>query len=116
MDTMTLKLLVWRQANGNDPGRMVPYTAEHISPDMSFLEMLDVVNERLILDGKEPIALPVASSARQASGTRCSASGFIQRDHSARVVAAVRAAVYFAASHKTFVLQTSRQEFAVNTA
>ena len=55
MDTMTLKLLVWRQANGNDPGRMVPYTAEHISPDMSFLEMLDVVNEGLIQKGEAPI-------------------------------------------------------------
>ncbi|MEI6667253.1 MAG: succinate dehydrogenase/fumarate reductase iron-sulfur subunit [Acidobacteriota bacterium] len=55
MDTMTLKLLVWRQATANDPGQMVPYTAEQVSPDMSFLEMLDVVNEGLIKKGEPPI-------------------------------------------------------------
>ncbi|HEX2035353.1 MAG TPA: succinate dehydrogenase/fumarate reductase iron-sulfur subunit [Chloroflexota bacterium] len=53
---MTLKLLVWRQPGPEAPGRMVPYTAEGISPDMSFLEMLDVVNEGLIRRGEEPIA------------------------------------------------------------
>ncbi|MGH2356325.1 MAG: succinate dehydrogenase/fumarate reductase iron-sulfur subunit [Chloroflexota bacterium] len=53
---MTLRLLVWRQPGPNAPGRMVPYTAEGISPDMSFLEMLDVVNEDLIRRGEEPIA------------------------------------------------------------
>jgi succinate dehydrogenase / fumarate reductase iron-sulfur subunit len=53
---MNLKLLVWRQAGPTAPGRMVPYTANDISPDMSFLEMLDVVNERLIQAGEEPIA------------------------------------------------------------
>ena len=55
MDTMTIKLLVWRQTTANDAGRMVPYTAEHISPAMSFLEMLDVVNEGLIKKGEPPI-------------------------------------------------------------
>jgi succinate dehydrogenase / fumarate reductase iron-sulfur subunit len=55
MDTMTLKLLVWRQTTANQPGRVVPYTAEHVSPDMSFLEMLDVVNEGLIEKGEPPI-------------------------------------------------------------
>ncbi len=53
---MNLKLLVWRQAGPKSEGRMVPYSAEDISPDMSFLEMLDVVNERLIRRGEEPIA------------------------------------------------------------
>ncbi len=53
---MNLKLLVWRQAGPSVPGRMVPYAANDISPDMSFLEMLDVVNERLIRAGEEPIA------------------------------------------------------------
>jgi len=52
---MTVKLLVWRQTTANDAGRMVPYTAEHISPAMSFLEMLDVVNEGLIKKGEPPI-------------------------------------------------------------
>jgi succinate dehydrogenase / fumarate reductase iron-sulfur subunit len=53
---MNLKLLVWRQASPKSEGRMVPYVAEDVSPDMSFLEMLDVVNERLIRRGEEPIA------------------------------------------------------------
>ncbi|HEY3380479.1 MAG TPA: succinate dehydrogenase/fumarate reductase iron-sulfur subunit [Vicinamibacterales bacterium] len=53
---MNLKLLVWRQVNGSDAGRLVPYDAEDISPDMSFLEMLDVVNENLIRRGEDPIA------------------------------------------------------------
>ena len=52
---MTLKLLVWRQTTAKDTGRMVPFTAEHVSPDMSFLEMLDVVNEGLIKKGEPPI-------------------------------------------------------------
>jgi succinate dehydrogenase / fumarate reductase, iron-sulfur subunit len=53
---MNLKLLVWRQAGPKNEGRMVPYAADDMSPDMSFLEMLDVVNERLISRGEEPIA------------------------------------------------------------
>jgi len=53
---INLTLNVWRQKNRNSPGRFETYPARNISTDMSFLEMLDVVNERLILDGKEPIA------------------------------------------------------------
>lgn len=53
---MTLTLHVWRQAGPNAAGRIVDYPAPDISPDMSFLEMLDVVNERLIAKGEEPIA------------------------------------------------------------
>ncbi len=53
---MNLTLFVWRQTSHLDPGRMVRYEATDISPDMSFLEMLDVVNEQLILSGEEPIA------------------------------------------------------------
>lgn len=56
MRSMTLHLLVWRQARPDGPGRMVPYKAEKISPAMSFLEMLDVVNEGLIRRGEDPIA------------------------------------------------------------
>lgn len=52
---MTLHLKVWRQPDGDAPGKLVDYTAEDISPHMSFLEMLDLVNERLITDGKQPI-------------------------------------------------------------
>jgi succinate dehydrogenase / fumarate reductase iron-sulfur subunit len=53
---MNLALNVWRQRNGNAPGRFVTYAAKDVSPDMSFLEMLDVVNEGLIGRGEEPIA------------------------------------------------------------
>jgi succinate dehydrogenase / fumarate reductase iron-sulfur subunit len=53
---LNLTLNVWRQKNDRDPGRFVTYPAPGISPDMSFLEMLDTVNERLIGKGEEPIA------------------------------------------------------------
>lgn len=53
---MKLKLRVWRQKNADTPGKFVEYDAPHISPDMSFLEMLDVVNEDLIKRGEEQIA------------------------------------------------------------
>ncbi len=53
---MNLKLLIWRQANRNAPGKMVEYRVDDVSPDMSFLEMLDVVNEGLIVRGEDPIA------------------------------------------------------------
>ncbi len=53
---MNLTLRVWRQPNSGEPGRMVDYPAPDISPDMSFLEMLDVVNQRLIEKGEMPIA------------------------------------------------------------
>ncbi len=53
---MHLTLHVWRQASPDQPGRLVEYAAPDISPDMSFLEMLDVVNERLIQRGEEPVA------------------------------------------------------------
>src|SRR4029453_7071172 len=53
---MNLKLKVWRQKNREAAGRLVDYEAREVSPDMSFLEMLDVVNEGLIARGEEPIA------------------------------------------------------------
>ena len=53
---MRLSLHVWRQKNGGSPGRMVRYEANDVNPDMSMLELLDVVNENLILKGEEPIA------------------------------------------------------------
>ena len=53
---MNLTLHVWRQAGPSDAGRLVTYDAPDVSPEMSFLEMLDVVNERLIERGEEPIA------------------------------------------------------------
>ena len=53
---MNLTLHVWRQKNLGSPGQMVQYEARDVSEHMSFLEMLDVVNERLEAEGKEPIA------------------------------------------------------------
>lgn len=53
---MNLTLKVWRQKGPNDKGKMVSYEAKDVSPNMSFLEMLDVVNEELIHKGEEPIA------------------------------------------------------------
>ena len=53
---MRLNLKIWRQAGADAPGRLVDYTASDVSPDMSFLEMLDVVNEGLVSSGQEAIA------------------------------------------------------------
>jgi succinate dehydrogenase / fumarate reductase iron-sulfur subunit len=53
---MRLTLKVWRQKDARDPGRFVTYQATDINEHMSFLEMLDVVNEQLIARGEEPIA------------------------------------------------------------
>src|SRR5882724_7997582 len=53
---MNFTLRVWRQKSASDAGGMVEYPAANIIADMSFLEMLDVVNEGLIAKGEEPIA------------------------------------------------------------
>jgi len=53
---MRLTLQVWRQKGSNDAGGLVSYDVPDVSPDMSFLEMLDVLNERLIGKGEMPIA------------------------------------------------------------
>jgi succinate dehydrogenase / fumarate reductase iron-sulfur subunit len=53
---MNLTLKVWRQKDGNSPGRFETYEARDVLADMSFLEMLDVVNEGLIERGADPIA------------------------------------------------------------
>ena len=53
---MKLTLHVWRQSSPTDAGRFETYPAHDVGPDMSFLEMLDVVNERLIKEGGDPIA------------------------------------------------------------
>src|SRR3954470_12400213 len=53
---MNLTLRIWRQKDAGDPGRMVEYPAPNVSPDMSFLEMLDEVNKGLIAKGETPIA------------------------------------------------------------
>ncbi|MEV0645487.1 succinate dehydrogenase/fumarate reductase iron-sulfur subunit [Phytomonospora sp. NPDC050363] len=53
---MNLTLRIWRQTGPEEKGRMVKYRVEDVSPDMSFLEMLDVLNEELTLAGDEPVA------------------------------------------------------------
>ena len=53
---MDLTLHVWRQNGPDDAGKMVAYEAKDVSPDMSFLEMMDVINEGLVAKGDEPIA------------------------------------------------------------
>ncbi len=53
---MDLTLKIWRQKNANDKGKLVEYPMQNVSPDMSFLEMLDVLNEQLINKGEETIA------------------------------------------------------------
>lgn len=53
---MNLTLKVWRQNDAQTPGRLEEYRISDVSPDMSFLEMMDVLNERLIREGAEPVA------------------------------------------------------------
>ncbi len=53
---MNLTLKIWRQKNAQDKGGMVDYKLSDISPDMSFLEMLDVLNESLVYKGEDPVA------------------------------------------------------------
>ena len=53
---MRVNLHVWRQKNRNDKGNMETYRLDDVSPDMSFLEMMDLLNENLIADGSEPVA------------------------------------------------------------
>ncbi len=53
---MRLTLKIWRQENAQAKGAMVPYSIDNISPDMSFLEMMDVLNKELIEKGESPVA------------------------------------------------------------
>ena len=51
---MKLKLKIWRQKSAKDKGKMVNYDLDHVSPDMSFLEMLDVLNEQFAAKHGKP--------------------------------------------------------------
>ncbi|HMC86512.1 MAG TPA: hypothetical protein VKI61_13380 [Chitinophagaceae bacterium] len=53
---MNLTLKIWRQKNSKDKGGFVTYPVSNISSEMSFLEMIDVLNEKLIADGQDPVA------------------------------------------------------------
>lgn len=55
MSTMTIHLKIWRQKNVNDSGHFADYTLDEVNEHMSFLEMLDVLNENLIKEGKVPV-------------------------------------------------------------
>lgn len=52
---MKLYLKIWRQAGPTQPGKFVDYELDNVSPDMSFLEMLDVLNNNLVAKGEEPV-------------------------------------------------------------
>lgn len=54
--TLNLTLQVWRQPNGDAPGKFVAYPIKDVSTDCSFLEMMDLLNEQLIADGDDPVA------------------------------------------------------------
>ncbi len=56
MGTIKLTLQIWRQENSDALGQLEEYTLDNISTDMSFLEMLDVLNDKLTLEDKEPVA------------------------------------------------------------
>ncbi len=53
---MKVNLRIWRQPGPNTPGRLVDYSIDHVDPSQSFLEMLDMLNEKLIHEGQEPVA------------------------------------------------------------
>jgi succinate dehydrogenase/fumarate reductase-like Fe-S protein len=53
---MKLNLKVWRQKNASAAGKMVDYPVDGLNPEMSFLEMVDVLNDHLIKKGEEPVA------------------------------------------------------------
>jgi succinate dehydrogenase / fumarate reductase iron-sulfur subunit len=54
--SMTVKVRVWRQASPGEAGRLVDYTVPNVVPDMSFVEMLDVLNEQLVMKGEDTVS------------------------------------------------------------
>ena len=56
---MNFKLKIWRQKNRQTRGKLVDYEVREISPDTSFLEMLDILNENLLRAGEEPVAISI---------------------------------------------------------
>lgn len=56
-NAITVKLLIWRQSGPTAPGKLVPFTMENVLPEMSFLEMLDLLNEKLVNEGTDPVAI-----------------------------------------------------------
>ena len=66
---MNLKLKIWRQKNAQAKGEFVEYAVENISPDTSFLEMLDILNNDLIHKGEEPIVLKALAVCARCTST-----------------------------------------------
>ena len=79
---MKLVLHVWRQKSRDAAGAFARYEAPDVSPDMSFLELLDVINERLMTSGEQPIAFNAAEMALHPSvlpsDQRCAFAAFAQ--------------------------------------
>ena len=71
---MDLTLKVWRQKNAKEKGHFETYKVKGISPDSSFLEMLDILNEQLITEGMDPVAVEKG----------CKSSGPVSFDHDCR--------------------------------
>jgi succinate dehydrogenase / fumarate reductase iron-sulfur subunit len=69
---ISITLRVWRQAGPDAPGKFVDYQSKNLNPNMSFLEMLDVVNDELTTKGEEPIAF--AHDCREGICGTCSCS------------------------------------------
>ena len=69
---MRILLKIWRQPDSRAPGHFVDYAVDNVLPDMSFLEMLDLLNERLIADAEDPVAFD--SDCREGI---CGACGFL---------------------------------------
>ena len=60
-EAMRITLKIWRQSGPNTQGAFETYTVEGVSPDMSFLEMIDVLNDRLTIENKEPVAFDMTA-------------------------------------------------------
>ena len=54
---MKITVRIWRQKNADSKGKLVPYELDNVSEHMSFLEMIDVLNERLTLEGEDPVSI-----------------------------------------------------------
>ena len=71
---MNLTLKVWRQKNAKESGSFATYQVSDISPDMSFLEMMDVLNEQLIAQGMSPSFLTTTAAKVFAELAQCSST------------------------------------------
>ena len=68
---MNFTLKIWRQKDAKSKGAFETYKVENISADTSFLEMLDILNNNLIHEGKEPVVLPMCREIRKLGWLLC---------------------------------------------